>query len=213
MESDSGKLKVLSAAETIKNLNSRASVFLFNLTIDSSNARQIVSQFDVVVDCTDNVATRYLLNDACFLAENGRIPLVSGAALRWDGQITVFKGDSCCYRCVHPNPPAPESVTNCSDGGVIGAVCGVVGSIQATEALKILAGIENSLCGNMIIYDGLRASTRTIRTRPRRPDCKLCGDEKEIKELVDYVQFCGMSANDKDKNLDLLAENDRQALF
>ena len=99
-------------------------VYCFNLTIDSSNALALVSQFDCIVDCTDNVATRYLLNDAAFLSRPGRrIPLVSGAALRWDGQVTTYNGDSCCYRCVHPNPPPPETVTNCSDGGVVGAVC------------------------------------------------------------------------------------------
>lgn len=176
----------------------------FNLTIDGSNALSLVGQFDCVVDCTDNVATRYLLNDACHLAcESRRVPLVSGAALRWDGQVTVYISDSSCYRCVHPKPPAPETVTNCSDGGVIGAVCGVIGAIQATETIKILAGINSTLSGKMIIYDGLRGDTRTIKMRPKRPECPLCGT-KSITQLVDYVQFCGAGAHDKDTSLNLL---------
>ena len=117
-------------------INSRVDVAGFAISLDSSNALALVSQFDCVVDCTDNVATRYLLNDACYLSS---VPLVSGAALRWDGQVTTYLPERGCYRCVHPKPPPPDTATNCSEGGVVGPVCGVVGSIQATETLKILS--------------------------------------------------------------------------
>ena len=114
-------------------------------------------------------------------------------------QVTTYINDSSCYRCVHPKPPPPETVTNCSDGGVIGAVCGVIGAIQATETIKILAKCPVAgLSGKMVIYDGLRGDTRTIKMRPKRPDCPLCGSEPTITKLQDYVQFCGAGAHDKE---------------
>ena len=151
----------------------------------------------------DNVATRYLLNDASYLLGK---PLVSGAALRWDGQVTVYIPGKGCYRCTHPKPPT--NVTNCSEGGVLGPIVGMIGSIQALEAIKVVTNVEKAMSGKMIIYDGLRGETRNIKMRGQKPDCKLCGT-KEITQLVDYVQFCQSGAHDKDIDLDLLESSQR----
>ncbi|KAJ8308480.1 hypothetical protein KUTeg_013354 [Tegillarca granosa] len=145
-ESRVGVTKAASVAESCQQLNSHVKFTPYHLQLDSSNALQIISQYDVVLDATDNVATRYLLNDACVIANK---PLVSGSALRFEGQLTVYhhKG-SPCYRCLYPKPPPPETVTNCSDGGVLGVIPGIIGCLQALEAIKIAAGIECILFKN-----------------------------------------------------------------
>ncbi|RUS72255.1 hypothetical protein EGW08_019978, partial [Elysia chlorotica] len=179
-------------------LNASVEYVPYHLQLCSENALDIIKQYDIVLDATDNVATRYLLNDACVLA---RKPLVSGSALRFEGQLTVYNCDGApCYRCLFPQPPPPESVTNCSEGGVIGVVPGIIGSMQALEAIKIASGIGASYCQRMLLFDALDGTFRSVKLRPKSLACVVCGDNPSITQLVDYVQFCGADASDKVKN-------------
>ena len=172
----------------------------FDTVLDSTNALSLLRHYDIILDCTDNVATRYLLSDAAVLLDK---PLVSGSALRWEGQLTVYnyRGGP-TYRCLYPSPPPPDTVTNCSDGGVLGPVVGVIGSLQALEAVKILAGSGPSYSGVMLVYDGLEGRARNMRLRGRR-------EASEVTALMDYPQFCGAAATDKEAGLSLLSASDR----
>lgn len=201
------KLKVDSAIDKLKKMNSSVKFNSHKVLINSSNALEIIKDYDVIVDATDNVATRYLLNDACVLLKK---PLVSGSALQLEGQLTVYNFQhGPCYRCIFPQPPPPETVQNCGDSGVIGAVTGVIGSLQAMEVIKIIMNQDNVLSGKLILYDAAMCSFRTIKLRSRRNNCDVCGDDPTIKELIDYEQFCGMCAVDKNPNLQILTDNDR----
>ncbi|XP_053376323.1 adenylyltransferase and sulfurtransferase MOCS3-like [Mercenaria mercenaria] len=206
-EAKVGVQKSLSAAQACNGLNSFVKCVPYHLPLNSSNALKIIKLYDIVLDCTDNVATRYLLNDACVLAGK---PLVSGSALRFEGQLTVYnhKGGP-CYRCLYPKPPPPETVTNCSDGGVLGVIPGIIGSLQALEAIKIAAGLDSSYSQKLLMYDGLDGTFRTIRLRGRQPSCPVCGDTPTITELIDYEQFCGARATDKDKSIQVLGKEER----
>ncbi|KAL4237981.1 Molybdenum cofactor synthesis protein 3 [Mactra antiquata] len=199
--------KCVSAAQACTELNSFVKCVPYHLQLNSSNALKIISQYDIVLDATDNVATRYLLNDACILAGK---PLVSGSALRFEGQLTVYnyKGGP-CYRCLYPKPPPPETVTNCSDGGVLGVIPGIIGSLQALEAIKIATGNECSYNQKLLMYDGLEGTFRTIRLRGRQSTCPICSDNPTITQLIDYEQFCGARASDKDKSVTVLNREDR----
>ncbi|XP_069117421.1 adenylyltransferase and sulfurtransferase MOCS3-like [Argopecten irradians] len=194
--------KSASAAQACKSLNSHVECVPYHLQLNSSNALQLIQQYDIVLDATDNVATRYLLNDACILANK---PLVSGSALRFEGQLTVYnyKGGP-CYRCLYPKPPPPETVTNCSNGGVLGVVPGIIGCLQALEALKIASGIGPSFSQVMLMFDGIDGTFRRIKLRGRQSSCPLCGTDPSITQLIDYEQFCGARADDKDKCLKVL---------
>ncbi|ESO83505.1 hypothetical protein LOTGIDRAFT_133196 [Lottia gigantea] len=206
-ESRVGLPKSQSAFITCHGLNSKVDFVPYHLALDSSNALQIISKYDIVLDATDNVATRYLLNDACVLADK---PLVSGSALRFEGQLTVYNHDKGpCYRCLYPKPPPPETVTNCSDGGVLGVVPGIIGCLQALEAIKIAAGISTSFSERMLLFDGIDGLFRNIRLRGRQVNCPICGDNPTITKLIDYEEFCGAKATDKDKDISLLQENQR----
>ncbi|VDO19072.1 unnamed protein product [Heligmosomoides polygyrus] len=177
-------------------------------------ALDIIGPYEIVVDCSDNPATRYLLNDACVLLGK---PLVSGSALRWEGQLTVYNykdenGErSPCYRCLFPIPTNPSLVTNCSEGGVLGPVVGVIGSMQALEVLKIAAGLKrkSNYASKLYLFDGSCGRSRTIALRPRNKECDVCGESPTIKELIDYVAFCGSGACDKVQNLSILSSTDR----
>merc|ERR1719348_2116103 len=185
----------------LKRLNSHLNYVPHHLALNSTNALQLIEQYDVVLDCTDNVATRYLLNDACVILNK---PLVSGSALRLEGQLTVYNHNGGpTYRCLYPQPPAPDTVTNCSDGGVIGPVVGVIGAMQALETVKILAGVGTSFSGVMMLFDGLEGRVRNVKLRGR--------GQVEVTQLVDYVQFCGAAATDKDAEdgVHVLAAEDR----
>ncbi|XP_022799067.1 adenylyltransferase and sulfurtransferase MOCS3-like isoform X2 [Stylophora pistillata] len=150
---------------------------------------------------------QYLLNDACILAGK---PLVSGSALRFEGQLTVYNHDGGpCYRCLFPKPPPPESVGNCSDNGVLGPVPGVIGTLQALEAIKIIVGTKSSYSQKMLIYDALDGRFLTIKLRPRQSNCAVCGDNPSIRKLMDYELFCGASATDKTPSLEILQEQQR----
>lgn len=188
-------------------MNSSIKFIRHNVLINSSNAMDILKDYDIVVDCTDNVATRYLLNDACVLLKK---PLVSGSALQLEGQLTVYNyQDGPCYRCIFSKPPPPETVQNCGDSGVIGAVTGVIGSLQAMEVVKIIMNHENVMSGKLLLYDAAMCSFRNIKLRSKRNDCEVCGDNPTITKLIDYEQFCGMCALDKNPNLKILTENER----
>jgi adenylyltransferase/sulfurtransferase len=202
-----GVAKSASVAIACARLNSSVRYVPYHLSLSSENALDIVRQYDIVLDATDNVATRYLLNDACVLADK---PLVSGSALRFEGQLTVYhhKGGP-CYRCLYPKPPPPETVTNCSDGGVLGVIPGIIGSLQALEAIKIAAGMESAFSQKLLLFDGLDGSFRTIRLRARQSQCSVCGDQPSIQRLIDYEQFCGARATDKDQEQHIVSDDHR----
>ncbi|CAI2175944.1 18088_t:CDS:2 [Funneliformis geosporum] len=206
-ESREGVSKAQSARMTIEELNSLCQCVAYDILLDSSNALEIIEKYDIVIDATDNVATRYLLNDACVMAG---IPLVSGSALRMDGQLTIYnyKGGP-CYRCLFPKPPPPESVLNCSDGGVLGVVTGVIGCLQALQAIKIATDM-NGGPHNLLIFSATSYPLfRSMKLRPKKEDCALCGERPSITELIDYVQFCGSGALDKSPTVNVLGYEDR----
>ncbi|KAM3595420.1 uncharacterized protein V6R79_023269 [Siganus canaliculatus] len=163
--------------------------------------------FDIVADCSDNVPTRYLVNDACVLSGK---PLVSASALRMEGQLTVYnyRGGP-CYRCLYPVPPPPETVTNCSDGGVLGVVPGIMGCFQALEILKLASGHVSSCDQQLVMFDAENARFRSIKLRPKQAQCAVCGDEPSVTRLVDYEAFCGAAATDKCRKLSLLSRDQR----
>lgn len=187
---DVGRPKVLSATETIRNFNPDVKVVPHETRLTSDNAMEIIAQYDVVINGADNFATRYLVNDACYLLGK---PLVDGSILIFDGQATVFVPGKGCYRCLFPTPPPPGAVPSCAEAGVLGALTGLVGSIQATETLKLLLGIGTSLAGRLLLVDALTMEFRTVKLR-RDPNCPLCGNSPTVKELIDYEVFCGLAA-------------------
>jgi len=187
---DIGRSKLDSARDNIKAYNPGVNVVSHETRLESHNAREIISQYDLVINGADNFATRYLVNDACYL--EGK-PLVDGSILIFDGQATVFMPGEGCYRCLFPAPPPPGMVPNCAEAGVLGALTGLVGSIQATEALKLLLGIGESLSSRLMLIDALSMSFREVRLK-RNPSCPLCGDNPTITELIDYEVFCGLAA-------------------
>jgi len=199
--------KAVSAARSCQKLNSRVSCDVHCLRLSSSNALDIVRQYDIVVDATDNVATRYLLSDACVLS--GR-PLVSAGALRFEGQLTVYNYQgSPCYRCLYPQPPPAEMVTNCSDAGVVGPVVGVIGSLQAVEVIKIATGVGCPFAGRLVVYDGLDGSFRCVKLRGRQKNCAVCGDSPTITNMIEYELFCGAAAGDACHRLNILSPSER----
>ncbi|XP_060086770.1 adenylyltransferase and sulfurtransferase MOCS3 [Heteronotia binoei] len=206
-ESRLGRSKAGSAAAALRELNSTVECVPYELALSRDTALELVRAYDVVADCSDNVPTRYLVNDACVLAGK---PLVSASALRLEGQLVVYgyRGGP-CYRCLFPKPPPPETVTNCADGGVLGVVPGILGSLQALEVLKIAAGIGTSFSQAMLIFDALEGSFRRIKLRPRNPNCAVCGDNPFVTALQDYELFCGSSATDKCRMLCLLKNEER----
>jgi len=186
---DVGRPKVQSAVDNIKAYNPDVNVVVHETRLESDNAMEIISQYDLVINGADNFATRYLVNDACYL--EGK-PLVDGSILIFDGQATLFLPGQGCYRCLFPEPPPPGLVPNCAEAGVLGALTGLVGSIQATEALKHFLGIGESLVSRLLLIDALSMSFREVRLK-RNPSCPLCGDNPTVTELIDYEIFCGIS--------------------
>uniref|UniRef100_A0A1A9X3N2 Adenylyltransferase and sulfurtransferase MOCS3 homolog n=1 Tax=Glossina brevipalpis TaxID=37001 RepID=A0A1A9X3N2_9MUSC len=205
-ESRVGKSKVSSAYEALKAINSHCQIDMLGVLLNSGNASEIIQSYDIVLDCSDNVPTRYLLNDTCVALGK---PLISGSALQLDGQLTVYNyGEAgVCYRCLFPMPPPPKAVTNCGDGGVLGAVTGVIGSLQALEAIKVAlngTGGMEVLSKRLLIFDGASCSFRCVSLRGRRKDCSACSNVPLIPNNLDYEKFCGMQASDKDYALKLL---------
>ncbi|HEY3979841.1 MAG TPA: adenylyltransferase/sulfurtransferase MoeZ [Streptosporangiaceae bacterium] len=192
-QSDVGRPKAESARDSIKEINPNVNVILHETALDNDNALDIFSQYDLIVDGTDNFATRYLVNDACVLLGK---PYVWGSIYRFDGQASVFWAEhGPCYRCLYPEPPPPGMVPSCAEGGVLGVLCGSIGSIQVTEAIKLITGIGEPLAGRLMIYDALEMSYRTVRVR-KDPECPICGKNPSITELIDYDAFCGAVSED-----------------
>ena len=189
-QSDIGKSKAISAKEKIAEINPNVNVVVHEVRLDTDNVMEIFSQYDLIVDGTDNFATRYLVNDACVLLKK---PYVWGSIYRFDGQASVFWAEyGPCYRCLYPEPPPPGMVPSCAEGGVLGVLCASIGSIQTTEAIKLIAGIGEPLIGQLMIYDALEMSYRKIKVR-KDPKCPLCGDKPTQTELLpDYEAFCGV---------------------
>ncbi len=188
-----GVPKVESAKQRLLDINPYIEVETYNVLLTSENAMDIIARYDVVIDGTDNIPTRYLLNDACvFLGK----PLVYGAIFRFEGQVSVFDARrGPCYRCLFPDPPPPHLTPTCAEAGVFGVLPGVIGAIQATEAIKLILGIGEPLIGRLLLYDALEMAFDTVRI-PKNPQCKVCGENPEITELIDYEAFCGVPAHD-----------------
>lgn len=189
-QSDIGKSKAESAKESISEINPYVKVNIHNVRLDVDNVMEIFAQYDLIVDGTDNFATRYLVNDAAVLLKK---PYVWGSIYRFDGQASVFWAEhGPCYRCLYPEPPPPGMVPSCAEGGVLGVLCASIGSIQTTEAIKLIVGIGESLIGELIVYDALELSYRKVKIR-KDPKCPICSEHPTQTELLpDYESFCGM---------------------
>ena len=189
-QSDIGKSKAESAKAKILEINPFVKVSTHEVRLDNSNVKEIFSQYDIIVDGTDNFATRYLVNDACVLLKK---PYVWGSIYRFDGQASVFWAEyGPCYRCLYPEPPPPGMVPSCAEGGVLGVLCATIGSIQTTEAIKVITGVGDPMIGSLMIYDALEMSFRKIKIR-KDPNCPLCGDNPTQTDLLpDYDAFCGV---------------------
>ncbi|RJL33495.1 adenylyltransferase/sulfurtransferase MoeZ [Bailinhaonella thermotolerans] len=187
-QSDVGRPKAESAAASIKEINPLVNVIIHNESLSNDNVMEIFSGYDLIVDGTDNFATRYMVNDAAVLLGK---PYVWGSIYRFDGQASVFWAEhGPCYRCLYPEPPPPGMVPSCAEGGVLGVLCASVGSIQVTEAIKLLTGTGEPLVGRLMIYDALEMTYRQVKVR-KDPECPLCGKNPTITELIDYDAFCG----------------------
>lgn len=188
---DIGRPKLLSAKERIEALNPNVHVETYETMLSSENALGIFESYDVIVDGTDNFPTRYLVNDACVLLGK---PNVYGSIFRFEGQASVFATkEGPCYRCLYPEPPPPGLVPSCAEGGVLGVLPGIVGTIQANETVKLLLGIGNSLVGRLLLFDALAMQFRELKLR-KNPECPVCGDHPTITELIDYEAFCGATS-------------------
>jgi adenylyltransferase/sulfurtransferase len=188
-QSDIGRSKAQSARDSVKEINPLITVNVHEERLDNDNVMEIFSGYDLIVDGTDNFATRYMVNDAAVLLGK---PYVWGSIYRFDGQASVFWADhGPCYRCLYPEPPPPGMVPSCAEGGVLGVLCASIGSIQVTEAIKVLTGIGEPLVGSLMVYDALEMSYRKIKVR-KDPECPLCGKNPTITGLIDYDAFCGV---------------------
>lgn len=187
-----GMRKVESARLTLESLNPEVKVIQHEEPITSDNAFRIIEKYDVVVNGADNFPTRYLVNDASYLLHK---PLVDGSILLFDGQATTYLPGKGCYRCLFPTPPPPGEVPSCAEAGVLGAMTGIVGSIQATEVCKLILGVGEPLSGRLLIIDSLSMDFRVVKVR-RNPKCPLCGEHPTVTRLIDYEQFCGMPARE-----------------
>ncbi len=186
---DVGRSKLESAKETLQSINPNVKIETYETRLTSENAFDIIQEYDIVVDGTDNFPTRYLVNDACVLLGK---PYVYGSIFRFDGQVTVFdskKGP--CYRCLYPTPPPPGLVPSCAEGGVLGILPGIIGSLQALEAIKLIIEEGDSLIGKLVLFDALKFKFRELKLH-KNPDCPICGNNPSIHELIDYEEFCGI---------------------
>jgi len=187
-QSDIGRPKAESARDSIREINPYVNVVIHGEALSNDNVMDIFRQYDLIVDGTDNFATRYMVNDAAVLLGK---PYVWGSIYRFDGQASVFWAEhGPCYRCLYPEPPPPGMVPSCAEGGVLGVLCASIGSIQVTEAIKLLAGIGEPLLGGLVVYDALEMTYRKIKVR-KDPNCAICGENPTVTELIDYDDFCG----------------------
>jgi molybdopterin/thiamine biosynthesis adenylyltransferase/rhodanese-related sulfurtransferase len=195
---DIGRSKIASARDRIADVNPLVELTTYETALTSQNALGIIEKYDIVVDGTDNFATRYLVNDACVLLGK---PNVYGSIFRFEGQASVFSTlDGPCYRCLYPAPPPPGTVPSCAEGGVFGVLPGLVGTIQATETIKLILGIGDSLAGRLLLIDANGMTFRTMKVR-KNPACPACGTH-EITALIDYEEFCGMKTDDGGSKMD-----------
>jgi molybdopterin/thiamine biosynthesis adenylyltransferase/rhodanese-related sulfurtransferase len=186
-----GRPKVESARDRVKAINPNVSVEMHQVRLTSANALQILDRYDVVLDGADNFPTRYLVNDACVLLGK---PNAFGAIFRFEGQASVFGArNGPCYRCIYPEPPPPGLVPSCAEAGVFGVLPGIVGTIQATETIKLILGVGETLVGRLLVYDAMRMTFRELKV-PKDPECPVCGTKPTVRELIDYEEFCGMKA-------------------
>jgi sulfur-carrier protein adenylyltransferase/sulfurtransferase len=187
--SDVGRPKIDAARDRLCDLNPEIQIDRFETHLSSENALDILKDYDIVVDGTDNFPTRYLVNDACVLLGK---PNVYGSIFRFEGQVTIFGyPDGPCYRCLYPEPPPPGLVPSCAEGGVLGVLPGIVGAIQAAETLKLIIGKGQSLVGRLLLFDALAMRFRELKLR-KNPDCPVCGEHPTVTKLIDYVEFCGI---------------------
>ncbi|MFM1757768.1 MAG: hypothetical protein RL193_345 [Actinomycetota bacterium] len=188
-QNDLGNFKAQSAKEKVLAQNPNLKVNTYEFHLDTTNALEIFRNYDLIIDCTDNFATRYLINDAAALLGK---PYIWGSIYRFDGQATIFWSKfGPCYRCLHPTPPPPGSVPSCAEGGVLGVLCGSIGSIQATEALKLITGIGTNLLGTLLIYDAVNSTFEKVEIK-KNPNCSICSESQQAL-LPDYEAFCGLS--------------------
>ncbi len=185
---DVGLLKVDSGKKTLESLNPEVQVQVYAERITSANIREIIKDYHLVLDGSDNFPTRFLVNDACFFEKK---TLISGAILRFDGQLSTFKphAGGPCYRCLFPQPPPPGTVPSCQEAGILGAVAGAIGVLQANEALKEILGIGKSMAGRLLLFNALGLSFEVVELQ-RNPDCPLCGEQPSIQDLIDYPLTC-----------------------
>ncbi len=196
-QSDIGKSKAVSAKESVAEVNPLVKVILHEERLDNDNVLEVFKDYDLIIDGTDNFATRYMVNDAAYFLNK---PYVWGSIYRFDGQASVFwptltnedgtSADAPCYRCLYPEPPPPGMVPSCAEGGVLGVLCASIGSIQVNEGIKLLTGIGDPAVGKLVIYDALELEWRTLKVR-KDPNCALCGENATVTELIDYDAFCG----------------------
>ncbi|XP_046976238.1 adenylyltransferase and sulfurtransferase MOCS3 [Vanessa cardui] len=219
-EADQNVSKAQSAVDSLRSINSKIKLTPYNIELNPSNALEISASYDVILDCTDNVPTRYMLNDVSVL---NKTPLISGSALKMEGQLTIYgyrgenpddKGDRYigpCYRCVFPTPPPPEAVGSCSANGVAGPIPGVIGTLQALETIKLIVGQthDNLLVGRMLLFDGDDMTFRNVKLRPRNAQCEICSENPKITELLNYEVVCRMQSKEKDLDLDILPPKNR----
>ncbi len=191
---DVGRPKIASARDRLEDINPHVEIETHETRLTSANAMALVSNYDVIVDGTDNFPTRYLVNDACVLASK---PNVYGSIFRFEGQASVFWAErGPCYRCLYPEPPPPGLVPSCAEGGVLGVLPGIIGAIQANETIKIILGAPDILVNRLLLFDAWRMRFRELKLR-KSPDCPICGDHPTIKELIDYEEFCGITQQEQ----------------
>ncbi|MGN6723557.1 MAG: adenylyltransferase/sulfurtransferase MoeZ [Marmoricola sp.] len=203
-QSDIGRPKAISAKESVAEVNPLVNVIVHGERLDNDNVMEVFKGYDLIVDGTDNFATRYMVNDAAYFLG---IPYIWGSIYRFDGQASVFAptlvDDAPCYRCLYPEPPPPGMVPSCAEGGVLGVLCASIGSIQVNEAIKMLTGIGDPLVGKLMIYDALEMEYRKLKVR-KDPNCALCGENPSVTGLIDYDYFCG---NISDEAADAAADS------
>ena len=188
---DAGVPKTESGKKRLNALNPQVKVVTHQIRLDSTNILDIIKEYDIIVDGSDNFPTRYLVNDACVLSKK---PLVHAGVFRYDGQImTISPGNGPCYRCLFSEPPPPGAVPSCQEGGILGAVAGILGVLQANEALKLILGIGEPLVGRLLIFNALDSSSRIVKV-PQDKDCLICSEHPKITKLIDYQEFCSLRA-------------------
>jgi len=205
---DIGRPKVASAKDRMKSINPYINIITHNEALTSKNAMEIIAAYDIVADGTDNYQTRYLVNDACvFLGK----PNVYGSIFQFEGQASIFFAkEGPCYRCLYPSPPPPGLVPSCAEGGVMGVLPGIVGTIQANEVIKLIVGGGNSLIGRLLIFDAWRMKFRELKLS-KEPNCPVCGKDPSIKELIDYEEFCGLKKKTDEKPIETITATELKA--